>query len=102
MSRGRGHAHHGRRDDAEEAIVDALRSTGAVVRHLAGLDLPDLLCLFRGKVFMLECKTGKAKLRRGQELFRLVALHTAGVTIHVVHDATEALAAIGVELEVRG
>lgn len=90
----RGHAHRGRRDDVEEAIVYALREAGAIVRHLAGLDLPDLLVAFRGQWFCLECKTGKAKLRRGQDVFRLVA-STAGVTIHVVRSPQDALYAIG-------
>lgn len=87
-----------RRDDSEAAIVDALRHAGAVVRHLDGLDLPDLAVLHAGKVHLVECKTGKRKLRRGQEMFRMVA-NTVGVCIHVVRTPIEALAAIGLIVE---
>lgn len=83
-----------RRDAAEEPIVDALRAVGAVVRHLDGLDLPDLLVAFRGAWHLIEVKTGKAKLRRGQEAFvQLVA--AAGAQIHVCRTPEEALEALG-------
>lgn len=83
-----------RRDEAEAPIVDALRAVGAVVRHLDGMDLPDLLVAFRGGWHLIEVKTGRAKLRRGQEAFRLLAA-AAGAPIHVCRTPEEALEALG-------
>lgn len=90
-----------RRDDAEAPIVAALRAAGAIVRHLDGLDLPDLMVLFRGKVHLIEVKTGKRKLRLGQETFVLLA-RSVGVEIRVARTPEQALEVIGVVLERRG
>jgi hypothetical protein len=93
-----------RRDPGEAAIVLALRAIGALVRHLDGTDIPDLLVCYRGAVFLLEVKEPAGprggtsrkgqRLRPGQNLFRQDAAQR-GVTVHVVHDAGEALAAVG-------
>lgn len=84
-----------RRDEAEDPIVDALRTVGAVVRRLDGLDLPDLLVAFRGAWHLIEVKTGRANLRRGQEAFVLLAA-SVGAPIHVCRTPEEALEAIGI------
>ena len=53
-----------KRDESEPAIVEALRSVGADV---ALLKQPvDLLIGFRGKTYLAEVKTGKAKLTTGK------------------------------------
>lgn len=51
-------------DTSQKPIVDALRKIGASV-HVAstvGKGFPDLVVGFRGKTFLLECKTDKDKL----------------------------------------
>lgn len=98
-----------RRDAGESLIVASLRAAGAAVFRLDGKDLPDLICLHRGRVFLLEAKaplgprggSNHRNLRPGQAEFRAVA-KSRGVEVHVVRNASEALAAIGIELEVRG
>jgi hypothetical protein len=51
----------GRRDTAEQAIVDALEAVGARVWRLGGTANPDLLVLFRGRYTPLEVKTEKGR-----------------------------------------
>lgn len=94
-----------RRDPGERDIVLALRAAGAVVRHLDGTDIPDLLVCYRDRAWLLEVKqppgprggtSGKGqRLRPGQETFRAMAA-SRGVTVHVVHSPSEALAALGI------
>ena len=38
-----------------------------VVSGISGKDVPDLLCSYRGAWYVAEVKTGKAKLRPGQQ-----------------------------------
>jgi hypothetical protein len=76
-----------RRDRSEPAIRKALWQAGA---KFLLLDPFDLLVLFRGKVFLLECKTGKGKATRGQEL-----LVEDGWPVIFVKTPEEALQAIG-------
>ena len=84
-------------DDTQDAIVKALRATGASVLSLAavGNGAPDLLvCVREGEcewLYTLECKTGKGKLRASQEKF---AAEWRG-TVHVVRTPDEALRVIG-------
>jgi hypothetical protein len=52
----------GKRTDAtQKEIVEALRRCGAhvVPLHEVGRGVPDLLCGFRGRWYLVECKTGK-------------------------------------------
>ena len=84
MSLGR---HAKRRDQSEAAIVQALRQVGAQVIQC---DAFDLLVIYQGHTFMLECKTGKEPLTARQE--RLLA---DGWPLHVVRDVEQALKAIG-------
>lgn len=79
----------GKRDAAEQGIIDALRATGAVVWQLSGTSNPDLLILSRGQWVPCEVKTGKAgKLTRNQE----------SIPWPVVRSVSDALALIGVTL----
>jgi hypothetical protein len=60
-----------KRDTAEAGIVATLEAHGALTYPLSGLNLPDLLVLWKGQVLLAEVKTGKAKLRPGQVAFAL-------------------------------
>lgn len=51
----------GKRDTAEQAIVEALRAIGARVWFIGGQGNPDLLVLFRGRYTPLEVKTEKGR-----------------------------------------
>ena len=55
-----------KRDASEPAIIEALKAVGCKVWQLNGSGIPDLLVKRRGKLFALECKSGKAKLRDSQ------------------------------------
>jgi Holliday junction resolvase len=59
-----------KRDLVEPEIVQALERAGWVVDRISGEDLPDLLLSRRGFLCVAEVKTGKAKLRPGQQKFR--------------------------------
>jgi len=61
-------------DENHAGIVGCLRACGVLVQSLAsvGDGVPDLLCLFRGRLFLIEVKNGereprKQKLRESQE-----------------------------------
>lgn len=58
-------------DKSQSEIVDALRAAGvSVFVTPVGDSFPDLVCAYRGYCALVECKTGAAKLRRGQEQFK--------------------------------
>jgi len=89
---GRPHTTRGRRVDTNHAaIVRTLRSCGATVLSLAPLGgaAPDLLVRARGRLHLLEVKRPGAGLTEAQ--------HDFGATwgVAVVHDAREALHAVG-------
>lgn len=56
-----------KRDTTEKAIVEALRACGWSVEYLSLPDGPDLLLGRAGVTHLAEVKTGKKKLRAGQE-----------------------------------
>ena len=58
-----------KRDANEPEIVDALRSVGAKVWRMSGRGLPDVLVMFRGKLYAAEIKTAKGKLTKHQGEF---------------------------------
>jgi hypothetical protein len=58
-----------KRDDSEAGIIATLEAHGARVQTLSGLNLPDLLVLYRGRILLAEVKTGRAKLKPGQRAF---------------------------------
>lgn len=47
-------------DATQDAIVSALRAAGVTVQSLAavGQGVPDLLCGWRGEIWLVECKDG--------------------------------------------
>lgn len=82
-----------KRDDAEPAIVEALKNGGAQVIQLSMPNVPDLLVYYRGAHALMEVKTGKRKLKPGQVDF---AAWWQG-PVFTVRNATDALAAMGME-----
>jgi hypothetical protein len=87
-----------KRNDANQSqIVDALRQCGAVVWVMG--DPFDLLVRYRRQFFVLEVKNadGKGRLTDGQQnaIRLLQAIEMTSDAVPVVHDAQEALAAIG-------
>ena len=50
----------GKRDTAEGPILSALAAVGARTWRLSGTGNPDVLCLFRGRYYVAEVKSGKA------------------------------------------
>ena len=78
-----------KRDRSEKPIVQALRQAGCQVLQL---DRFDLLCLYRGQLFMLDCKTGKGRHTEAQD-----ALIRDGWPLVYVSDVESAYQAVGVE-----
>ncbi len=79
-----------RRDLTEPAIVQALRKAGALVIRISEKGAPDLLCFYRGKVVLLECKS-----RLGQATLAQDETSQAGWPVVTVRDAIAALKAVG-------
>ena len=100
-------------DDNQTDIVAAWRDVGASVLllHAVGKGCPDTLVGFRGDDFLVEI-IGTAKLKRYKKNGGLadnqVEWHAAwrGSPVHVVKNATEALAVLGImpttDIEVKG
>src|SRR4051794_14236467 len=55
-----------KRDASEKAIVEYLRKAGWSVLYLSVANGPDLLIGKHGATVLVECKSGKGKLRPGQ------------------------------------
>ena len=93
-------------DATQAEIVSALKAAGATVQHLhsVGQGCPDILCGFRGKNYLLECKPNigspsKRNLRDNQAEWH------AGWkgSVAVVETPEAALAVIGaVVIRIRG
>lgn len=60
-------AHRARRDLSEGEILHALGICGWQTRKLAQKGIPDVLAWKPGRVVLIECKTGKGKLRETQQ-----------------------------------
>lgn len=80
---------HGKRDLTHKAIVAELRCLGASVFDLGdvGNGCPDLLVGLAGRSHLVECKTGKGKLRESQKDFQ--AAWTGG-PVAVIRSPSEA------------
>lgn len=59
-----------KRDLSEKLIVDVLRKCGWSVLQISVPDGPDLFAARAGHSVAIEVKTGKQKLRPGQERFK--------------------------------
>ena len=58
-----------KRDRNEPEIRAALERFGYTSWPLSDRDIPDLLCVKRGKIILVEVKFAKAKLSEGQQRF---------------------------------
>ncbi len=58
-----------KRDANEPEIIEFLRKAGCMVLPISESGLPDLLCCYRGLIFLVEVKSGKGKLTAAQERF---------------------------------
>lgn len=87
----------GRIDTTQGPIRQALEDVGAFVFSTAdtGDGFPDLIVGFRGRLFLLECKTGEGKLREKQKAFAAKLWALAGVCVTVARTPSEALYLIG-------
>lgn len=73
-----------KRDMTEKAIFGTLRALGVTVYPL---NKPvDALCLYRGSIYLIECKTKRGKLTEAQEAF------AAAWPIHVLRTVDDAIA----------
>jgi len=79
-----------KRDTAEAAIVAALHQVGAQFMRISAPGAPDLLVLFRGRVWLLECKSPSGRATIAQE-----AMKVAGWPVIVVRSPLDAVEAIG-------
>ncbi len=83
-------------DANQPQIVADLRAVGVSVcdLHQVGKGVPDLLCCYRGKMYLLEVKGRSGKLTRQQHEW-----HSKwGCEIHIVHSTEEAYRVLGVIL----
>lgn len=86
----------------------ALRAIGVGVHDTSGCGggFPDMLCAYRGRLYLIEVKNGRnspsgRKLTVAQvQLRSLLASH--GVTLHVVESADEALGLFGASVTLTG
>ncbi len=80
-----------KRDSNELAIVKALKQAGASVARISETGMPDLICWYRGSIFLLEVKTAKGRARLAQ-----IQRSAEGWPVVTVRTEEAALAAIGV------
>lgn len=80
-------------DQNQDQIVTALRAAGATVQSLAaiGKGCPDILAAFRGAMFLMEIKRGKAEPNGLQQKWHI----QWNAPVHVVYGPDDALRAIG-------
>lgn len=90
-----------RADRNQPEIMQALRQVGAHVQtlHEIGKGCPDLLCMFRGEVYLLEVKDGNkppsAQKLTPDECDWIARANHAGVVVHIVNSTEKALQIIG-------
>lgn len=68
-----------KRDANEKAIIEALAAYGVGVTQLSQKGVPDLLCSYNGRWFLVEVKSEKGKLTEDQADF--MSKHDAWVTV---------------------
>lgn len=78
-----------KRDRSERPIIQALRKVGCQVLQL---DKFDMLVLHRGRLFMLDAKTGNGKATEAQD-----ALIREGWPLQYVADVEAAYRAVGIQ-----
>lgn len=80
-----------KRDISEKSIIEALQAAGCTVVQISKRGVADLLVGYHGQNYLMEVKTGKAKLTMAENIFHLD--WQGQVTI--VRSVEEALQAIG-------
>lgn len=80
-------------DANHREIVEALEAVGATVQPLIkiGKGCPDILCAYRGNLFLMEIKTRDGKLTADQ----IEWMAKWRSPVYVVHTVDEALKVIG-------
>jgi hypothetical protein len=82
-----------KRDANEDPIVTALELKGWTVFKLSSPGIPDLLCIRRGRVVLLEVKTPKGELEPAQ-VKTFQRMKAAGYHVAVVRTPSEAVEAV--------
>ena len=83
-----------KRDETEPDILRALAAVGA---DYLLLDVVDVLCLYRGQVYMLECKTPQSKKGSVRKTKSQIDLTARGWPVYYVTSGESALQAIGAQ-----
>ncbi len=77
------------RDQSEQAIVAALRAAGWKVWYMSGPGVPDLLCLRKGRLVAIECKSKGGRMTDLQEDFFEDAAHEKVTEVFIVYSVKE-------------
>lgn len=77
-------------DSNQPEIVEFLREHWVCVLdlHSVGRGCPDILCLYHGKLVLMEIKSKRGRLTPEQEIFHKIW------PVYVVHNRTEAVQAL--------
>jgi len=78
-----------KRDANEPEIKAALERGGAKVWPISGSGKPDLLCLWCGVFFFVECKMPDGKLTTYQETFLAEVAQAGGGPVYVAYGAAD-------------
>lgn len=94
---------YGKRKDVNQRPIRlALEAIGVTVIDLsdAGAGVPDLMCGYRGKIFMLEIKNLQGHRNRltPAQVDLHLKLQQCGVTVHVVTGIDDALEVFGAQV----
>ena len=87
-------------DDSQQGCVAVARGIGAFVflTHQVGKGFPDAVIGYRGKLYLVEFKTDKAKLEEDQVQFAQ-KMDAVGITVHVIRNPNEMLALLAGRME---
>ena len=85
-------------DKNQPEIVEALRRTGAIVKHVHTVKkLFDILVYYNGKTYNVEIKQDKSKKLTDGELECKTDLESVGVKYWVIYSIDDALKMIGLK-----
>ena len=85
-----------RADDTQKPIVSALREVGAKVLHIR--EPFDILVHYRGKLYMMDCKTPKSKAGAIRKKPSQLKLEAEGWPVLYPRSPEEAVRMIGVNI----
>jgi hypothetical protein len=94
---------YARKVDANQGeIVEALEGIGVQVVDLSGMGegVPDLMCAFRGRLYLVECKNldGRGKKLTIPQVRFHEKMRRAAIPIYIVTNPSEALAVFGARM----